>query len=452
MKTPTRVRSLLGFSALVIVGLGTLPVVVGNAAASRAATAYHRQHLILEDDLRSAAGRGYTARDLSPITTRLKAVDSAQEPWWIPGRSGFYEHETADVSQLSRDLKTLEQKVFTRVQTSAAQHTRSAGSTIDEDRGLAAADPDLEALEKRLNDVAAAQSSARTLADFRTVDDQALAVARDAGLLAIQLTQESAEIQRAAASLLAQTGANLDAVRKAGDDAVAAGRNEATIAAYVNKPGPFKNLADVNRAYSRLEKFAGQVGSSDLDQAANAAAAVQRFTGAIHSALMSGLPSKAILISYTGQELWAYQDGKLVQDTLVTTGRPALPTDVGPMKVLSKSSPWTMHSPWPPGSPAWYPDTVVQMVLWFTNTGEGLHDAYWQSCCWGPGSQYGPSASHGCIHVPFGNEQFLFRWADVGTPVIVYPGDGTPVSSQVNQISTDDQGNPLSGPGAPKGI
>ena len=452
MKTPTRVRSLLGFSALVIVGLGTLPVVVGNAAASRAATAYHRQHLILEDDLRSAAGRGYTARDLSPIITRLKAVDSAQEPWWIPGRSGFYEHETADVSQLSRDLKTLEQKVFTRVQTSAAQHTRSAGSTIDEDRGLAAADPDLEALEKRLNDVAAAQSSARTLADFRTVDDQALAVARDAGLLAIQLTQESAEIQRAAASLLAQTGANLDAVRKAGDDAVAAGRNEATIAAYVNKPGPFKNLADVNRAYSRLEKFAGQVGSSDLDQAANAAAAVQRFTGAIHSALMSGLPSKAILISHTGQELWAYQDGKLVQDTLVTTGRPALPTDVGPMKVLSKSSPWTMHSPWPPGSPAWYPDTVVQMVLWFTNTGEGLHDAYWQGCCWGPGSQYGPNASHGCIHVPFGSEQFLFHWADVGTPVIVYPGDGTPVGNQMNQISTDEQGNPLGGPGVPRGI
>src|SRR5262249_20365331 len=114
MKTPTRVRSLLGFSALVIVGLGlgTLPVVVGNAAASRAATAYHRQYLVLEEDLRSAAGQGYTARDLSPIPTRLKAGDSAQEPWWIPGRSGFYEHETADVSQLSRDLKTLEQKVF----------------------------------------------------------------------------------------------------------------------------------------------------------------------------------------------------------------------------------------------------------------------------------------------------------------------------------------------------
>lgn len=452
MKTPPRVRSLVAVTALVMVGLGTLPVVAGNASASRAAIAYHRQHLVLDQALGSAAGQGYTAGDLSPITTRLKAVDSAGEPWWIPGRSGFYEHQTAAVIELTRDLKTLERKVFTNAQTSAVMHIRGAGSTIDQDRRLAAADPDLGALQKRLEDVATAQSSARTLTDFRTVSDQALAVARDAGLLASQLTQESAEIQRAAAVLLAQTGANLDAVRKAGNDAVAAGRNEATVAAYMNKPRPFQNLAEVNRAYSRLEKFAGQVGSSDLDQAASAAAAAQRFSGEIHGALMSGFPSKAILISYTGQELWAYQDGKLAHDTLVTTGRPALPTDIGPMKVLSKSSPWTMHSPWPPGSPAWYPDTVVQMVLWFTNTGEGLHDAYWQGCCWGPGSQFGPDASHGCIHVPFGSEQFLFRWADVGTPVIVYPGDGTPVSSQMNQISTDDQGNPLGGPGVPRGL
>jgi len=452
MKTPTRVPILIAVTALAIAGLGTVPVVAGNAAASRAAAAYHRQHLLLDGELRAAAARGYTISDLSPITTRLKAVDSAREPWWIPGRSGFYDHEAATVGQLRRDLRALEVKALSVAQTSAAQHIGSAGSAIDEDRRLAAADPDLEALQKRLNDVAIAQVSARTLSDFRAVDNQAQLVARDAGMLAVQLNQENAEIQSAAVALLAQTGPNLDAIHKAGSDALAAGRNEATVAAYMNKPRLFNNLAEVNRAYSRLEKFAGQVGSSDLNQAASAAAAVERFAGEIHSALVAGLPSKAILISYTGQELWAYQDGKLVQDTLVTTGRPALPTDVGPMKVLSKSSPWTMHSPWPPGSPAWYPDTVVQMVLWFTNTGEGLHDAYWQSCCWGPGSQYGPSASHGCIHVPFGNEQFLFRWADVGTPVIVYPGDGTPVSSQVNQISTDDQGNPLSGPGAPKGI
>jgi lipoprotein-anchoring transpeptidase ErfK/SrfK len=130
----------------------------------------------------------------------------------------------------------------------------------------------------------------------------------------------------------------------------------------------------------------------------------------------------------------------------VTTGRPALPTDLGAMKVLRKDSPWKMHSPWPKGSPYYYPDAMVQMVVWFTNTGEGLHDASWQQCCWGPGSQYTGFASHGCIHLPNSAERFIYNWSQVGVPVVVYQGDGTPVNEQVAKISTDDQGNPLSGP------
>jgi hypothetical protein len=88
----------------------------------------------------------------------------------------------------------------------------------------------------------------------------------------------------------------------------------------------------------------------------------------------------------------------------------------------------------------------VEKVVWFTNTGEGLHDGSWQPCCWGPGSQYGAYASHGCIHVPIETERFLFNWSSIGTPVIMYPGDGQPLDKQLAQITTDDQGNPFSGP------
>ena len=447
MNAPTRARSLIALAALAAVASGVLVVVVGNAAATRAAETYHHARLALDRDIKSAADQGYTPSDLQPISTRVRAVDSSRESWFIPARSGFFDQQTAAVAQLRTELKALERRIFRSVQTSGLQHIAAARDAIDQDGRLDAADSDLEGMQKRLDDIAKAQQSARSLTDFRSVDHQAVAMANDAGALATQLKEENDEIQEAAADLEAETGPDLGAIHKAGNDAISAGRNDATIAAYLNKPSPFKNMADVNRAYSRLERFAGQVGSGDVAQAAHGTTGVQRLASQIHSELASGLPSKAILISYSAQELWAYQDGKLVQDTQVTTGRPALPTDVGPMKVLSKYSPWTMHSPWPPGSPAWYPDTVVQMVLWFTDTGEGLHDAYWQSCCWGPGSQYGPNASHGCIHVPFGNEQFLFNWADVGTPVILYPGDGSPVSNQLSQMTTDDQGNPLSGPG-----
>jgi hypothetical protein len=75
-----------------------------------------------------------------------------------------------------------------------------------------------------------------------------------------------------------------------------------------------------------------------------------------------------------------------------------------------------------------------------------MHDADWANCCWGPGSQYTGNASHGCIHLPYNAESFIFNWAQVGIPVVVYQGDGSPVAQQLAKISTDDQGNPLSGP------
>ncbi len=43
-------------------------------------------------------------------------------------------------------------------------------------------------------------------------------------------------------------------------------------------------------------------------------------------------------------------------------------------------------------------------------------------------------------------ETFLYDWAQVGTPVIVYPGDGSPVADQMKQVSVDSNGVPLTGP------
>jgi hypothetical protein len=40
----------------------------------------------------------------------------------------------------------------------------------------------------------------------------------------------------------------------------------------------------------------------------------------------------------------------------------------------------------------------------------------------------------------------MYGWADLGTPVDIYPGDGTPVAQQLAQMTTDDQGNPLNPP------
>jgi hypothetical protein len=207
--------------------------------------------------------------------------------------------------------------------------------------------------------------------------------------------------------------------------------------------------AAVSKPYHQLERYNAllQAAGTDPAQLAVAAAGAEHYRDAIHQALLTSFPHKVVVISYQAQELWAYEDGKLVRDTLVTTGRPQLPTDTGAMKVLSKNSPWTMHSPWPRSSPWWYPDTTVQMAIWFTDTGESMHDAYWEySTQYGPGGQYGGAASHGCVHVPYDTEKFLYSWTAIGMPVIVFPGDGSTVANQVAQITVDANGNPTTGP------
>ena len=130
---------------------------------------------------------------------------------------------------------------------------------------------------------------------------------------------------------------------------------------------------------------------------------------------------KDLVVSLSMQELLAYQDGCVVRATPVTTGRPQLPSPPGSYHVFLRTSPWTMRSPWPPGSPFWYPNTVVAWVLEFREGGYFLHDADWEPTAdYGPGGEFNQSAaSHGCIHIPTPFMQWLYGWTPVGTPVQV---------------------------------
>lgn len=145
----------------------------------------------------------------------------------------------------------------------------------------------------------------------------------------------------------------------------------------------------------------------------------------LQDAMTRTLPDKAITISLSEQVIRAYEHGQQVFWSYVTTGRPGLETDPGNFKVYWKVSPWTMHSPWPKGSPYWYPDSKVQMVMWF-NGGDGIHDASWRSR-YGPGTNgphYDPTGedtgTHGCVNVPFKNMVWLWNWTPTGTQVLVY--------------------------------
>jgi lipoprotein-anchoring transpeptidase ErfK/SrfK len=183
---------------------------------------------------------------------------------------------------------------------------------------------------------------------------------------------------------------------------------------------------DVSIVDLNVQKVAARLNS------ATTAASLEQVTGGLMvqekvltDAMTQTLPEKAITISLSEQVIRAYEHGQQVFWTYVTTGRPGLETDPGSFKVYWKVTPWTMHSPWPKGSPYWYPDSKVNFVMWF-NGGDGIHDAYWRSR-YGPGTNgphYDPTGedtgTHGCVNVPYQNMVWLWNWTPTGTPVIVY--------------------------------
>ena len=437
--------------AVLVVAAAVGAALWGNSTATRAAASYESAREKLDASLQAATKQGYTAADLAPVTEQEHALDASQKPWFVLVQPGYYDSLTSRTNSLRRQLTTLEQRVLDQARADVTKQSDAARAAIAQTQQANAADPDVQSLQQRLDAAARGQGAAHTLGDYRAAAQQAHSVAEDATTVYQRTQLENAQITQASQLLVAQQAGNLGAIQAAGNQAVAGANNDASVIAYLSKEIAFKNADNVARQTSRLGKYAGLIASTDVNQAALGTAAAQLYGGQIHAALMAGLPSKVVIVSFQDQHLWAYEGSTVVKDTPVTTGiwgNGDFGTDFGPMKVLWRSHPWTMKSPWPKGSPYWYPDTVVQWTTFFTNTGESIHDASWEpDSLLGPGSQYNLSTrSHGCIHVPFGTAEWMFNWSIEGMPVIVYPGDGSSVANQLSKITTDDKGNPKSIP------
>ncbi len=126
----------------------------------------------------------------------------------------------------------------------------------------------------------------------------------------------------------------------------------------------------------------------------------------------------SIVIRLGEQSLTLYRDGAVVARTPVTTGRPALPTPVGSYDIAWRQSPYTFISPWPQGSPYYYPPAHVRWAMYFYDN-DFLHDSYEPAGAYGKGSNFGPYASHGCVHVPSDLMQMLYTTVPDHTPVLV---------------------------------
>ncbi len=115
---------------------------------------------------------------------------------------------------------------------------------------------------------------------------------------------------------------------------------------------------------------------------------------------------KEIIVDLSDSRVYAYEDGKLVRNVLVSTGLPGSPTVQGDFKVQRKYVAQTMTGP------GYYlPD--VPYVMYFY-AGYALHGTYWHN-------NFGHPMSHGCVNLPTPEAEWFYGWTEIGTPVHVQP-------------------------------
>ena len=163
---------------------------------------------------------------------------------------------------------------------------------------------------------------------------------------------------------------------------------------------------------ARLEAVASQIRA--LESSVNAALTA---VGCGH-AVPNG---KVIDVDVTTQSAIFFDDGCVEGSALVTTGRPGLRTPTGTFHIYAKYSPITLISPWPATSPYYYTPENAAYAMEFLGGGFFIHDAPWEpSSGFGPGSQNGVDASHGCVHIPTPTMAWLYAWSPIGTTVIIH--------------------------------
>jgi lipoprotein-anchoring transpeptidase ErfK/SrfK len=114
---------------------------------------------------------------------------------------------------------------------------------------------------------------------------------------------------------------------------------------------------------------------------------------------------KWIEVILSQQRLVAWEDGRMVMSTSVSTGTRRTPTVRGTFRIYRKYAKQRMVG-------RDYDLPNVPYVMYFTGA-YAMHGTYWHS-------NFGQPMSHGCINLPTGKAAWLYQWAPHGTAVVVH--------------------------------
>lgn len=124
----------------------------------------------------------------------------------------------------------------------------------------------------------------------------------------------------------------------------------------------------------------------------------------VPAALPTLLSGKQIVVKLSTQRVYAYENGQLMREFVVSTGLPATPTVTGDYSIYVKYDAQRMSGPG-------YDLPNVPWVMYFYK-GYGLHGTYWHN-------NFGQPMSHGCVNMRTPEAEWLYAWAPIGTAVHV---------------------------------
>lgn len=119
---------------------------------------------------------------------------------------------------------------------------------------------------------------------------------------------------------------------------------------------------------------------------------------------------KLITVDIGKQMLFAWEGGKIIHQTKVSTGMKHTPTVSGSFAIRRKVPLQDMKGNYPPYPP--YKLKNVPHVMYFYQA-YAIHGTYWHNA-------FGRRASHGCVNVPVASAEWIYNWAPVGTRVEVF--------------------------------
>lgn len=115
---------------------------------------------------------------------------------------------------------------------------------------------------------------------------------------------------------------------------------------------------------------------------------------------------KQIVVILSLQMVYAFEDGQLLKEFVVSTGLPKTPTVQGRYRIQDKYDSTRMT-----GDNYDLPN--VPWTMYFFQ-GYGFHGTYWHD-------NFGQPMSHGCVNMKTDEAKWLYDWAPIGTDVLILP-------------------------------